>query len=96
MGNLIATIPGREGGPSVMLFTHMDQLGLVVRSPDGMNLDGAQRLGPLVGDGALEDRREVVGDADLDGGLGLRHHAAITIVPRRRAGPRPRRHRDRP
>ena len=30
MGNLIATIPGREGGPSVMLFTHMDQLGLVV------------------------------------------------------------------
>ena len=37
-GNLIAKIPGTEAGaPRVMLHTHMDQLGLVVRKiePDG-------------------------------------------------------------
>ena len=37
LGNLIATIDGTEGAPSVMLFTHMDQLGFIVRriEPDG-------------------------------------------------------------
>lgn len=35
LGNLIATLPGE--GPSVMLFAHADQLGLIVRKiePDG-------------------------------------------------------------
>lgn len=38
LGNLIATLEGTKGAPSVMLFTHMDQLGLVVRliEPDGV------------------------------------------------------------
>lgn len=37
MGNLIATLEGDAALPSVMLFTHMDQLGFVVRriEPDG-------------------------------------------------------------
>ncbi len=37
LGNLIATIDGDPALPSVMLFTHMDQLGFVVRKiePDG-------------------------------------------------------------
>ena len=37
LGNLIATLEGDAGAPSVMLFTHMDQLGFVVRKiePDG-------------------------------------------------------------
>ena len=37
LGNLIATLEGDLGAPSVMLFTHMDQLGFVVRKiePDG-------------------------------------------------------------
>ena len=36
LGNLIATFPGHA--PSVMLFTHMDQLGFIVRKiePDGL------------------------------------------------------------
>jgi putative aminopeptidase FrvX len=37
-GNLIATIPGADAGaPGVMLYAHMDQLGLIVRKiePDG-------------------------------------------------------------
>ena len=35
LGNLVASVPGQ--GPSVMLFTHMDQLGFIVRriEPDG-------------------------------------------------------------
>jgi putative aminopeptidase FrvX len=37
LGNLIATFPGDPEAPSVMLFTHMDQLGFFVRriEPDG-------------------------------------------------------------
>ncbi|MDD9908786.1 MAG: M42 family metallopeptidase [Ahrensia sp.] len=37
LGNLITTIKGDDAAPSVMLFTHMDQLGFVVRKiePDG-------------------------------------------------------------
>ena len=31
LGNLMATFPGDPGLPSVMVFTHMDQLGFVVR-----------------------------------------------------------------
>ncbi|RYD94304.1 MAG: M42 family peptidase [Sphingomonadales bacterium] len=45
LGNLIATIPGREGAPSVMLFTHMDQLGLVVRKIEKNGLVHVERLG---------------------------------------------------
>lgn len=43
LGNLIATFPGT--GPSVMLFTHMDQLGFVVRKVDETGLIRVQRLG---------------------------------------------------
>ena len=37
LGNLMATLEGEAAAPSVMLFTHMDQLGFVVRriEPDG-------------------------------------------------------------
>lgn len=38
LGNLIATLPGDPAKPSVMIFTHMDQLGFFVRKiePDGL------------------------------------------------------------
>ncbi len=38
LGNLIATVAGETGAPSVMLFAHMDQLGFIVRriEPDGL------------------------------------------------------------
>lgn len=45
MGNLIATIEGAEGAPSVMLFTHMDQLGFVVRKIEKNGLVRVERLG---------------------------------------------------
>jgi putative aminopeptidase FrvX len=45
MGNLIATIAGEQDAPSVMLFTHMDQLGLIVRKIEKSGLVRVERLG---------------------------------------------------
>ncbi len=44
-GNLIATIEGTAGAPSVMLFAHMDQLGLVVRKIEADGIVRIERLG---------------------------------------------------
>jgi len=45
LGNLIATIDGDAGAPSVMLFAHMDQLGLIVRKIEANGLVRVERLG---------------------------------------------------
>ncbi len=45
LGNLIATIPGNPDAPSVMLFTHMDQLGFMVRKVESDGLIRVERLG---------------------------------------------------
>ena len=45
LGNLIASIAGEVGRPSVMLFAHMDQLGLVVRKIEANGLVRVERLG---------------------------------------------------
>jgi putative aminopeptidase len=45
LGNLIATIPGDPALPSVMIFTHMDQLGFVVRKIEPSGLIRLERLG---------------------------------------------------
>ena len=47
LGNLIATIDGDAKAPSVMLFAHMDQLGLVVRKIEANGLIRVERLGGL-------------------------------------------------
>lgn len=43
LGNLVAHFPGK--GPKVMLFTHMDQLGFVVRKIEADGLLRLERLG---------------------------------------------------
>ncbi|WP_300013787.1 M20/M25/M40 family metallo-hydrolase [uncultured Roseobacter sp.] len=43
LGNLWVTIPGQ--GPSVMLFTHMDQLGFIIRKIEDDGLLRLERLG---------------------------------------------------
>ena len=45
LGNLIATIAGDSATPSVMLFAHMDQLGLIVRRIEANGLIRVERLG---------------------------------------------------
>ena len=43
LGNLIATFPGSD--PSVMLFTHMDQLGFIVRKVEENGMIRVHRMG---------------------------------------------------
>ena len=45
MGNVIATIPGDPAKPSVMVFTHMDQLGFFVRKVEADGLIRVERMG---------------------------------------------------
>ena len=56
LGNLIATAAGDPDRPSVMLFTHMDQLGFVVRKIDP---EGFLRLERMGGVGACLGQRGV-------------------------------------
>jgi putative aminopeptidase FrvX len=45
LGNLIATFEGDPAAPSVMLFTHMDQLGFFVRKIEEDGLIRVERMG---------------------------------------------------
>ena len=45
LGNLIATLQGERSAPSVMLYAHMDQLGLIVRKIEANGLVRVERLG---------------------------------------------------
>ena len=45
LGNVIATIPGDPAKPSVMIFTHMDQLGFFVRKIEADGLIRVERMG---------------------------------------------------
>jgi len=48
VGNLIATIPGTDpAAPSVMVFTHTDQLGLIVRKIDATGIIRFERVGGI-------------------------------------------------
>jgi len=45
LGNLIATMAGDGAAPAIMLFAHMDQLGLVVRKIEASGLIRVERVG---------------------------------------------------
>ena len=45
LGNLMTTLPGDPDLPSVMIFTHMDQLGFIVRKVEPSGLIRLERLG---------------------------------------------------
>ena len=45
LGNLIASLKGNEDAPSVMLFTHMDQLGFIVRKIEDDGFVRVERVG---------------------------------------------------
>ena len=77
MGNLIATLPGDEARPSVMAFTHMDQLGFVVRA---VTEDGFLRLERLGGvpERALAAQPVIVcgSEGDVPGVIANKSHHA--------------------
>jgi putative aminopeptidase FrvX len=47
LGNLVATAAGDPARPSVMLFAHMDQLGLIVRKIEPSGFVRVERLGGI-------------------------------------------------
>jgi putative aminopeptidase FrvX len=80
LGNLIATVEGEPEAPSVMLFTHMDQLGFVVRKVEPDGFLRVERLGG-VPERALASQPLLVcvGEGrDLPGVLASKSHHATT------------------
>jgi putative aminopeptidase len=80
LGNLIATSTGDPARPSVMLFTHMDQLGLIIRKIEASGLLRVERLGGLP-ERALASQEVVLclGEGrDLPGVIANKSHHATT------------------
>ncbi len=80
LGSLIATLKGVEGAPTVMLFTHMDQLGFIVRKIEANGLVRVERLGG-VPERALPSQAVLfcVGEGrDVSGIIANKSHHATT------------------
>lgn len=79
LGNLMVTIPGDPRLPSVMVFTHMDQLGFVVRKVEADGLIRLERLGG-VPERALAAQAVVLctETGDLNGVIANKSHHATT------------------
>jgi putative aminopeptidase FrvX len=77
MGNLIATRAGDPALPSVMVFTHMDQLGFLVRKIEADGLIRVERLGG-VPERALPAQAMVIctHQGDLPAVVGIKSHHA--------------------
>jgi putative aminopeptidase len=77
LGNLICTIPGDPALPSVMIFTHMDQLGFIVRKVESNGLIRLERLGG-VPERALAAQAVVIctDQGDLPGLIANKSHHA--------------------
>ena len=91
LGNLIATLPGAKDAPSVMLFAHMDQLGLVVRKIEANGLIRVERLGG-VPEKALPSQEVLfcVGEGrDVPGLIANKSHHATTPDEKYRVLPYP-------
>ncbi len=79
LGNLMTTLPGDPALPSVMVFTHMDQLGFVVRKIEDSGLLRLERLGG-VPERALAAQAVVIctPQGDLPGVIANKSHHATT------------------
>lgn len=77
LGNLVTSFPGDPDQPSVMLFTHMDQLGFIVRKVEA---DGRLRLERLGGvpERALAAQAVIIcgREGDVPGVIGNKSHHA--------------------
>jgi putative aminopeptidase FrvX len=80
LGNLVATLPGDAGLPSVLVMTHMDQLGFVVRRVEASGLLRLERLGGVPERALLSQAVLIcVGEGrDIAGVIGCKsHHATL-------------------
>ena len=78
LGNLIVTAAGDPARPSVMLFTHMDQLGLIIRKIEANGLLRVERLGGVPERAlASQEVRLCMGEGrDLPGVIANKSHHA--------------------
>ena len=88
LGNLITTLPGDPVVPSVMVFAHMDQMGLIVRKVEPSGLIRVERQGGVPERALPAQAVLLCTDAgDLPGVIGIKsHHATspeekFTVVP---------------
>ncbi len=90
LGNLIATIAGNPDAPLVMLFTHMDQLGFIVRKIEADGLIRVERLGG-VSERALAAQAVTLCGAkgDLPGFIQNKAHHSTTPEEKHRVLPAP-------
>ncbi len=91
LGNLIATLPGAKDAPSVMLFAHMDQLGLIARKIEANGLVRVERLGG-VPEKALPSQSVLfcIGEGrDVPGIIANKSHHATTPEEKYRVLPYP-------
>lgn len=80
LGNLLATLKGEPGAPSVMLIAHMDQLGFIVRKIEASGLIRIERLGG-VPERALPAQEVLLcvrGGDDVRGVIANKSHHATT------------------
>jgi putative aminopeptidase len=91
LGNLIATLEGTAGAPSVMLFAHMDQLGLIVRKIEHSGLMRVERLGGVPEKAlAAQEVLLCVGEGrDVPGLIANKSHHATTPEEKYRVLPYP-------
>jgi len=92
LGNLIATLPGAKDAPSVMLFAHMDQLGLVVRKIEANGLIRVERLGGVPERIVHDNDTSIVAEGagkrarlhpEVSALLGQLHTKVVPLAPRR-------------
>jgi putative aminopeptidase FrvX len=91
LGNVIATLPGDPAAPSVMVFAHMDQLGLIVRRVEADGTIRVERLGG-VPERALAGQAVTlcVGEGrDVAGVIANKSHHATTPEEKHRVVPAP-------
>lgn len=79
LGNLTASFPGDPAAPVVMVFTHMDQLGFIVRKVEDSGLIRLERLGG-VPERALAAQAVLIctDQGDLPGVIANKSHHATT------------------
>ena len=79
LGNLITTIPGDPALPSVLVFAHTDQMGLLVRKVEASGLIRVERQGG-VPERALPAQAVVLAtdQGDIPGVIGIKSHHATS------------------
>ena len=79
LGNVIATLDGDPGKPSVMIFAHMDQLGFFVRKIEADGLIRVERMGG-VAERAMAAQAVVLAgtNGDVPGIIMTKSHHATT------------------